>query len=55
MITTERSDPFRRAELRHRGVRVDVVAEDAGRVSMPAALRHAVAGIESLLVEGGAR
>ena len=55
MITTERSDPVRRAELRWQGVRVEVVAEPAGRVDLAdalAALR--AAGIESVLVEGGA-
>ena len=55
LITTARSDPQRRAELRRRGVRVEVVAEDGGLVSLPAALAAMrVAGIECLLVEGGA-
>jgi GTP cyclohydrolase II len=55
LITTDRSDPQRRAQLRHRGVRVEVVAEDAGLVSLPASLAALrVAGIECLLVEGGA-
>jgi 3,4-dihydroxy 2-butanone 4-phosphate synthase/GTP cyclohydrolase II len=55
LITTARSDPERRAELCRRGVRVEVVAEDGGLVSLPAALAAMrVAGIECLLVEGGA-
>ena len=55
VITTERSDPDRRAELRERGVRVEVVAEHAGRVSIPAALATLrTSGTESVLVEGGA-
>jgi 3,4-dihydroxy 2-butanone 4-phosphate synthase/GTP cyclohydrolase II len=55
LITTARSDPQRRAELRRRGVRVEVVAEDDGLVSLPAALAAMRgAGIECLLVEGGA-
>jgi GTP cyclohydrolase II len=54
VITTERSDPARRAALRERGVRVEVVADDAGHVSLPdalALLRRT--GTESMLVEGG--
>ena len=55
VITTERSDPAERAELRRRGVRVDVVPDVAGRISMPAALGALrSARIESVLVEGGA-
>ena len=55
VITTERSDPNRRAELRREGVRVEVVAEDGGRVSLRAALAALRgAGTESVLVEGGA-
>jgi riboflavin-specific deaminase-like protein len=54
VITTERSDPARRAALRERGVRVEVVAEQAGRVSLRAALATLRAsGTESVLVEGG--
>ncbi len=55
VVTTERSDPVRRDELRWQGVRVEVVAESEGRVDLPdamAALR--AAGMEVLLVEGGA-
>ena len=54
VITTERSDPHRRAELRRQGVRVEVVAEQDGRVSTRAALEALRAsGTESVLVEGG--
>jgi riboflavin-specific deaminase-like protein len=54
VITTEASDPGRRAELRQQGVRVEVVAEHAGRVSLRAALAAVRAsGTESILVEGG--
>jgi len=54
VITTERSDPKRRAELRRQGVRVEVVAEQSGRVSLRAALAALRAsGTESVLVEGG--
>ena len=54
VITTERSDPARRADLRRRGVRVEVVAERAGRVSIPAAFEILrTSGTESVLVEGG--
>ena len=48
VITTERSDPARRAELRRRGVRVEVVAEqrrsslDPGRVRGLADIRYRV-------------
>ena len=54
VITTARSDPNRRAELRQQGVRVEVVAEHAGRVSLRAALATLrESGTESVLVEGG--
>ena len=54
VITTERSDPDRRAELRARGIRVEVVAERGGRVSIPAAFEVLrTSGTESVLVEGG--
>ncbi len=57
IVTTERSDPARRAALRERGVRVEVVPAAAdGRVDLLAALASLRAGgIQSLLVEGGAR
>ncbi len=55
VFTTERSDPRRRAELRERGVRVEVTEEHAGRVSIGAALAALrSSGTESVLVEGGA-
>jgi GTP cyclohydrolase II len=54
VITTEHSDPNRRAELRAQGVRVEVVEEHEGRVSLRAALATLRAsGTESVLVEGG--
>jgi GTP cyclohydrolase II len=55
IITTERSDPRRRAELREHGVEVEVVPGDSSGVDLAAAfaaLRRS--GTESLLVEGGA-
>jgi riboflavin-specific deaminase-like protein len=55
IITTDRSEPGRREELRQKGVRVEVVAENAGRVDLPAAFAVLrAAGTESILVEGGA-
>jgi GTP cyclohydrolase II len=55
IITTERADPARRAELQRRGARIEVVPDDEGRVDLAAALaRLRDAGVESLLVEGGA-
>jgi GTP cyclohydrolase II len=54
VLTTERSDPARRAALRQRGARVEVVAEEAGHVSLPDALELLRrTGTESVLVEGG--
>jgi riboflavin-specific deaminase-like protein len=54
IITTERSDPDKRAELRERGVRIEVVAEHAGHVSLRSAFeRLRSTGTESVLVEGG--
>ena len=38
VITTDRSDPERRRLLRDRGVRVEIVGEDDGRVSIREAL-----------------
>jgi riboflavin-specific deaminase-like protein len=55
IITTDRSDPGRRAELRDRGVEVHVVPGDGAGVDLAAAfaaLRGS--GTESLLIEGGA-
>ena len=56
VITTERADPGDLAALRGQGVRVEVVtADEAGRVSLPAALAALrSSGTQSVLVEGGA-
>ena len=55
ILTTDRSAPERREELRGNGVRVEVVPERAGRVDFPAAFAALrAAGTESILVEGGA-
>lgn len=55
ILTTDRSDPRRRDELRRRGVRVDVVPAGPGGVDLAAGLATLRAsGIETLLVEGGA-
>jgi len=55
IVTTERSDPQRRAELQERGARIEVVSDHRGRVDLPAALaRLRATGVESVLVEGGA-
>ena len=55
IVTTDRSDTRRQEELRQKGVRVEVVAENAGRVDLPAAFAVLrAAGTESILVEGGA-
>ena len=56
VLTTERSSPDRRAELREQGVTVEVVGDAPDGVDLAeglAALRRL--GIRSLLVEGGAR
>jgi GTP cyclohydrolase II len=56
VLTTNRSTPSRRAELRDHGVTVHVVAADDGGVDLGAglaALRDS--GINVVLVEGGAR
>lgn len=56
VITTDRADPDRVAMLREHDVRVEVVPDDGGRVSLAAALRVLRdGGIESVLVEGGSR
>ena len=56
VVTTERADVVRRAELGRRGVRVEVVPAEDGRVDLHAALaRLRELGMESVLVEGGAR
>jgi 3,4-dihydroxy 2-butanone 4-phosphate synthase/GTP cyclohydrolase II len=54
VITTDCSDPERRASLRGRGIRVEVVPQDAGKIDLRAALATLRAsGSESVLVEGG--
>jgi riboflavin biosynthesis pyrimidine reductase len=56
VLTTDRSSPDRRAELRERGVTVEVVGDAPDGVDLAeglAVLRRL--GIRSLLVEGGAR
>ncbi len=56
VVTTERSAPARRADLRDRDVAVHVVPTDAGVVDIRAALALlARLGVGSLLVEGGQR
>jgi 3,4-dihydroxy 2-butanone 4-phosphate synthase/GTP cyclohydrolase II len=56
VLTTERSDPGRRAALRERGVTVAVVREGAGGIDLADGLaRLRGLGVRSLLVEGGAR
>ena len=55
VLTTERSDPARRAQLRTAGVTVHVVADDHGRVDLRAGLATLRAtGSEVIMVEGGA-
>ena len=55
VVTTDRSDPERREELRRLGVGVEVVAADGGQVDLAAALaRLGDLGMETVLVEGGA-
>ncbi len=55
IITTDRSEPARREELQQKGVRVEVVPENDGRVDLAAAFAVLrAAGTESILVEGGA-
>ena len=55
VITTDRSDPRRRDQLRSRGVEVVVVADDGRSVDVTAALAALRrSGTESVLIEGGA-
>jgi 3,4-dihydroxy 2-butanone 4-phosphate synthase/GTP cyclohydrolase II len=55
-MTTARSRPARRLELKRQGVAVPVLAPGPGGVDLSGALRWLEEnGIESLLVEGGAR
>jgi 3,4-dihydroxy 2-butanone 4-phosphate synthase/GTP cyclohydrolase II len=56
VLTTEQSDPARRAELRARGVVVEVATAGPEGVAVPDALaRLRALGVEVLMVEGGAR
>jgi 3,4-dihydroxy 2-butanone 4-phosphate synthase/GTP cyclohydrolase II len=56
VLTTERSDPDRRARLRARGVTVAVVRETPDGIDLADGLAQLQRlGIRSLLVEGGAR
>jgi GTP cyclohydrolase II len=56
VLTGERSDPERRAALRRRGVRVEVVRESPDGIDLAEGLaRLRALGIRSLLVEGGAQ
>jgi GTP cyclohydrolase II len=56
IVTTDRSSPARRAEIRERGVRVLLVPVGPAGLDLEAALIELrAAGIRSLLVEGGAR
>jgi GTP cyclohydrolase II len=55
VLCGERSDPDRRAALRRRGVRVEVVRETPDGIDLADGLARLLAlGIRSLLVEGGA-
>jgi GTP cyclohydrolase II len=56
IVTTDRSQPDRRAHLQAHGVRVEVVAPGPDGVDLAGALRALRAdGVQSLLVEGGAK
>jgi 3,4-dihydroxy 2-butanone 4-phosphate synthase/GTP cyclohydrolase II len=56
IVTTNRSQPDRRARLQAHGVRVKLVAPGPDGVDLAAALRELRAeGVQSLLVEGGAK
>jgi GTP cyclohydrolase II len=56
VFTTERSDPDRRNALRDRGIRVEVVPEEGGHVSIQETLRTMRRnGVDSVLVEGGSQ
>ena len=56
VLTSERSDPDRRAALRHRGVKVEVVREAPDGIDLAAGLaRLRSLGIRCVLVEGGSR
>jgi GTP cyclohydrolase II len=56
VLTSDRSDPERRAALRHRGVKVEVVPGATAGVDLAVGLaRLRSLGIRCLLVEGGSR
>jgi riboflavin-specific deaminase-like protein len=56
VLTSERSDPARRAALRERGVEVEVVRASPSGVDLADGLDRLLRlGIRSLLVEGGGR
>jgi riboflavin-specific deaminase-like protein len=56
VLTTERSEPRRRHEMRRGGAEVVVLPHSDGRVELGEALRYLrKRGIESLLVEGGSQ
>jgi riboflavin-specific deaminase-like protein len=56
VLTSDRSDPDRRAALRRRGVRVEVAAEAPDGVDLADGLaRLRTLGIRCVLVEGGSR
>jgi GTP cyclohydrolase II len=56
VLTSERSDPERRADLRRGGVQVEVVRAGPDGIDLAEGLARLLAlGIRSLLVEGGAR
>jgi GTP cyclohydrolase II len=56
VLTSERSDPRRRAALRQRGVKVEVVRDGPDGIDLADGLARLLAlGIQSVLVEGGAR
>jgi 3,4-dihydroxy 2-butanone 4-phosphate synthase/GTP cyclohydrolase II len=56
VLTSERSDPDRRAALRRRGVKVEVVGDAPAGIDLAAGLaRLRSLGIRCLLVEGGSR
>jgi GTP cyclohydrolase II len=56
VLTSERSDPDRRAALRRRGVKVEVVGQAPDGIDLAGGLaRLRALGIRCLLVEGGSR
>jgi riboflavin biosynthesis pyrimidine reductase len=56
VLTSERSDPGRRAALRQRGVKVEVVREAADGIDLADGLARLLSlGVRCALVEGGSR